>query len=79
MENDNPVFSRRVSAGTRVYFIDVNKDSKGQSYMALSEIPTDKSPGNKKRQRVFIHEKNIVEFAKAFGEAAEFIRNETEG
>ena len=78
METPKSIFSRRVSAGTRVYYIDIAKDSKGQSFMAISEIPTDLMPGDKKRQRVFIHAENLVEFSAAFSEAVEFIRNGTE-
>lgn len=45
---NKPVFTKSISAGTRVYYIDANKDKKGQYYVSISEIPTDKTPGVKK-------------------------------
>lgn len=72
-----PIYSKRISAGTRVYYLDAHADHKGQPFMTLSEIPTDKSPGKKKRQRIFIHVENLDKFAEAFAEVADFIRNET--
>ena len=54
---NKPVFTKSISAGTRVYYIDANKDKKGQYYVSISEIPTDKTPGVKKRQRIFIMQK----------------------
>lgn len=44
---NKPVFTKSISAGTRVYYIDANKDKKGQYYVSISEIPTDKTPGVK--------------------------------
>lgn len=77
MENNKPVSSRRICAGTRVYYFDIYTDSKGKSYMAISEIPTSKAPKNKKRQRIFIHSEKLDEFAKVFSEIAGQIKNAT--
>ncbi len=75
---DKPIISKRISAGTRVYYIDAHTDSKGQHYISISEIPTDKSPGKKKRQRIFLHVKNVDQFAQAFAEVANHIKNESQ-
>lgn len=72
---DKPTITRRISAGTRVYYIDAHSDRKGQQFISISEIPTDKSPGKKKRQRIFIHAENIGQFAEAFAEVANHIKN----
>ena len=71
-----PIFSKRVSAGTRVYYIDAHVDHKCQPYITLSEIPTDKSPGKKKRQRIFIHFENVDKIAEAFSKVADYVKNE---
>lgn len=76
---DKPIKSKRVSGGTRVYYFDVRKDKRDKKYLAISEIPTDDSPGKKKRQRIFIHSENIDDFVKALTELAEEIKNGTEG
>lgn len=70
-----PIFSKGISAGTRVYYIDLHRDRKEQPYISISEIPKDKSPGLKKRQRIFIHAENVDQFAQAFSEVADLIRN----
>lgn len=75
MAENKPIFSRRISAGTRVYFIDAHVDKKSQPFLTISEIPTDKSPGKKKRQRIFIHIENVDQFTEAFAEVAKFIKN----
>lgn len=78
MELDEILFSRRVSAGVRLYYIDAKVDSKGQRYMVVSEIPAPFKPGKKKRQRIFIHAEKTAEFARAFAEVAEYIKDAAE-
>ncbi len=73
----NPIKSKRVSAGTRIYYLDAFKDSKGNPYLSISEIPTGKSPGNKKRQRIFIHAQNLGAFANALNEMVTELSNGT--
>lgn len=75
---EQPTISRQISAGTRVYYIDGRKDNKGNPYITISEIPTDRSPSNQKRQRVFIHADKIERFAQAFAEVAKHLKNEGE-
>lgn len=71
---DEPTFSRCVSAKTRVYYIDAHVDRKGQQYISISEIPKDKTPGKKERQRVFIHSENIDAFADAFAQVSQHVK-----
>ncbi len=76
MANKNTSIS--VSAGTRVYYFDMNVDAKGQQYLSISEIPTDHSPGTKKRQRIFVHGDNIARFAEALNEiASNYVKNDS--
>lgn len=72
-----PLISKRVSAGTRIYYLDAFKDSKDNPYLSISEIPTDKSPGDKKRQRIFIHAENFSVFANALNEVIAELSNDT--
>ena len=76
----NPKFSKRISAGTRVYYIDVHTDTKGQEYLTLTEIPVEKTfpDGVKKpkRQRIFIHANNAESFLKVLTEAINHIKRE---
>jgi hypothetical protein len=66
----NTTFSKRVSAGTRLYYFDICSDRNGSEYLSITEVPTDRSPGNKKRQKIFIHSEDLVAFIEAAHEAA---------
>lgn len=68
----------RVSAGTRIYYFDAHKDKKGQPYISITEVPVDRSPGKKKRQRIFVHAEDIDKFAAAFAEIANHVNNESQ-
>lgn len=70
---DKPIFSTRLSAGTRVYYVDIRVDKREKKYMTLSEITTDKKPGQKKRERIFIHKENIQKFIDMVNEASAFM------
>ena len=72
---DKPLTTKCISALTRVYYIDTHKDRKGQQYLTISEIPKDKTPGNKKRQRVFVHANNADAFLEAVKEAVQTIKS----
>lgn len=74
----NPTKTVSVSAGTRIYYFDALTDNKGQHFLSISEIPVDRSPGHKKRQRLFIHHEDLDRFGEAFAEIASHIKNVTE-
>lgn len=75
---NKPIYSKRVSAKTRVYYVDACKDSKGEYYLCISEIPTDSHPGKKKRQRVFIHSQNIDKLMVALADISTLIKNDSQ-
>ena len=77
MDNPKPLFSKKISCGTRVYYVDVHSDKKNQKYVVLSEISTDASP-KKLRQKVFVHHGHIEQLADALREAASFIKDDSE-
>lgn len=71
---DTALMSKKVSAGTRVYYMDAYTDRKGQPYLSISEIPTDSNPGNKQRKRIFVHRNNLRRFAEVFNEMAAWVQ-----
>lgn len=75
---DKPTFSKRVSGGNRIFYIDNHKDSKGSPYIVISEVPTDSSKGPKKRQRIFLHPEHLDEFQEALNAAIDHIKNDIE-
>lgn len=72
---NKPTKTVRVSAGTRIYYFDAHKDKKGQPYISITEVPVDRSPGKKSRQRIFIHAEDLDSFADAFAEIAKSIKS----
>lgn len=72
---DKPTFSKRVSAGTRIYYFDAHKDPKGHNYISITEVPVARSPGQKKRQRVFIHQEDFEPFIVALAETITKVDN----
>ena len=72
-----PIFTKCVSAGTRVYYMDAHSDKKGQPYISISEVPTRRNPGKKDRRRIFVHMEDITKFAEAFAEVAKYITDNT--
>ena len=75
---NQPLSSKKISSGTRVYYIDYLKDKKGQKFIKISEIITDKAPEQKKRQCIFIHESSIAKFLSAYMDIASEINNDSE-
>lgn len=76
---DKKLLSKKISAGTRVYYLDVDIDAKNQPYLSISEIATDKAPEKKRRQQIFVHSENLDAFAKALEEITSFIKGNAEG
>lgn len=69
-------FTRSVSAGTRIYYFDAFKDTKGHPYISISEIPT---AGKAKRQRIFIHAEDVDKFASAFADIVKHFKKSENG
>jgi hypothetical protein len=62
---DDSLFSKRVKAGRRIYFIDIKKNKKGNLYLAISEKRKEKD-GSVKRTRVIVFEEDVMKFEDAF-------------
>jgi hypothetical protein len=62
---DDSLFSKRVKAGRRIYFIDVKRNKKGNLYLAISEKRKEKD-GSVKRTRVIVFEEDVMKFEDAF-------------
>lgn len=76
--NMDTQYSTRVSGGTRIYYLDVHTDKKGSPYITITEVPTEKNPARRERQRVFIHREDFDKFAAAFAEVANFINSSSQ-
>jgi capsid protein len=65
-----PKFTQKVSAGTRLYYFDINTDKNGVDYLSITEVPTERKPGQKFRQKIFVHSEDIPAFLEAMSVAA---------
>ncbi len=71
---DDSLYTRKVKAGRRVYFIDIKKNKKGDMYIAISEKRREKD-GTIKRTRVIVFEEDILKFEDAFNEVVMDMKN----
>lgn len=58
-----PITTKSVFAGTRCYHFDAREDVQGDPYLQIVECPTKGSRG--KRQRIFIHARDLDKFRDA--------------
>ncbi len=65
-QQSNVIWSKRVRAGKRTYFFDIKKDSKGQSFISISE--SRKTRGGLKKQMIVIYPEDLEKFYEVFRE-----------
>jgi len=63
------LFSVKVKAGSRTYFIDVLRAANGAKYLKLSESRRDKGEERHKHRGVMVFEEHLFDFIDAFHEA----------
>lgn len=76
--NRDEVFSRRVRAGKRTYFIDVRSTRSGEDYYLT--ITESKRSGETEREKfkIFLYKEDFEKFRAALTEALEFAYTELE-
>lgn len=76
--NRDEVFSRRVRAGKRTYFLDVRATRSGEDYYLT--ITESKRSGDSEREKfkIFVYKEDFEKFRDALNEALEFAYDELE-
>lgn len=69
---ENAVFSERVPAGRRIYFIDVKRSSKGDLYLVISERR--RTEEGKVRDRIWVFKEDLDKFLRALEKATQVVR-----
>lgn len=71
------LFSEKVSAGSRTYFLDVKESAKGIKYLVISES---RQGGGKsyERNRIMIFREHLGAFNEGFNKAVKFVIRENE-
>lgn len=67
------IFSKRINAGSRTYFIDVKESVKGSKYLTICE--SRKVDGKWQRNRIMVFEDQIQSFFNALKEAAPSLKD----
>jgi hypothetical protein len=72
-EHGEELFSAKVAAGSRTYFVDVQRAHDGAKYLKISETRHAEGKPDE-HNRVMVFEENIVDFIHAITEAMPFMR-----
>jgi len=67
------LFSAKVAAGNRTYFVDVQRAQNGAKYLKISES-RQSDEKEREHQRLMVFEEDIVDFIHAITEAMPFMR-----
>jgi hypothetical protein len=73
------VFSKTISAGKRVYYLDVKKNRKGELFLSITEskkvFPEDPSkPVYYEKYKIFLYKEDFNKFVSALNEAIAYAR-----
>lgn len=75
---EKPKYTKSISAGSRVYYVDARKDSKNQSFITITEIIKENGKPER-RKHIFIHADNVKKFQEIFADVANFVEHDTQG
>lgn len=68
------IFSSKVAAGSRTYFVDLLRAAPGDKYLKISES-RERQQGTHEHDRVMVFEEHLPEFLHALTEAVPFMRH----
>lgn len=74
------LFSRSVKAGKRIYYLDVKKTMKDETYLSITESKKviQGEAGDQKisfeKHKIFLYKEDLDKFMSALGEVVEFIK-----
>jgi hypothetical protein len=76
-DNSNEIFTWKVKAGNRVYFMNVKKDKNERLYLVIKESKQgDEEGGAKEVHRIMIFEKDFDRFFYGMEQVAKFVNNQ---
>ncbi|TAF67795.1 MAG: DUF3276 family protein [Cytophagales bacterium] len=73
---ENTIYSEKISAGRRTYFLDVKETTDGSKYLKITETKHNK--GERERNIVLVFEEDIYNFSNVFCEAIKKFGNQIE-
>ncbi len=76
--NRDEVFSRRVRAGKRTYYIDVRSTRSGEDYYLTITESKRSGESDREKFKIFLYKEDFEKFRSALNEALEFAYDELE-
>ncbi|TAE19589.1 MAG: DUF3276 family protein [Bacteroidetes bacterium] len=73
---ENSIYSEKISAGRRTYFLDIKQTTDGAKYLKITE--SKQSSGNFERHNILLFEEDIDKFNRVFCEVISKFDNQTE-
>ena len=76
--DNDPLFSRTIKAGKRVYYVDVKQDRRDEYYIAMTESKrvqdgTETERPVFEKHKIFLYREDIINFLSALTEAAQYV------
>lgn len=73
IDNKKELFTRKVAAGSRMYFFDVKESKDGTKYLVISESRQTSTDQNYIHNRVMVFEEHLQAFVEGFQETINFL------
>ena len=73
--DDNDLFTKKVHAGSRIYFFDVKKNNEGTVYLTITENKFQGENEKPERFRILIYEDKLKDFVGGFKETLDYIKD----
>ncbi len=73
VDNQNELYSVKIRAGSRTYFLNVKEDKKGNLYLVIKESKL-LAEGGSEAHRIMIFEDDFQKFVSGMKDALEFIK-----
>ena len=73
---ENELFTKKVHAGSRIYFFDVKKNNEGTMYLTITENKFQAENEKPERFRILVYEDKLKDFVSGFKDTLDFIKRE---
>ena len=73
---ENELFTKKVHAGSRIYFFDVKENSEGTLYLTITENKFQAENEKPERFRILIYEDKLKDFVDGFRDALDYIKSQ---
>lgn len=76
IKTENELFTRKVYAGSRIYFFDVRRNNDKTLYLTITENKFGNENEKPEKFRILVYEDKLKDFISGFKDSIDFIKNE---